>query len=482
MSLASKAVPLRGLKRRALSLGAAKAFDYAMQFLLPVVLVRCLDTASFGEYRLLWLAVGTLLGLASLNMPQSLYLFLPPAPAKEKRLYINQTVLYLAAAGLACALLVSPLNPWLPAAMAPLMAYGWLVPSFIALWVVAYLLEFLPTVDERIAWQSVALASLSVLRVSMLAAGAFLTGSMEVILWLLVAFVLVKLALLAGYIARYHGLGRPLFMPAHFRRHITLAAPFGFSSALYGLRTQADQWIAAHFFSLSSFAAFSIAPLLGSLVNVFRTSVSEVFLPSMSRLTAAGDARAMVAMNARANVMVGTLLYPALAFAFAFAEEIITFIYTAAYLEAVPVMRLYIVGFAVAVIELGSLVLLLEEGKFHLKVNAAALVLSASVSFTAAQAYGLVGAAAGGVCALFLDRAAMLARVSRRTGIPMRRMQDWRGLFLAAAFGALAGGAARGAAQAWASDGTVLGRLIVGGAVLAACYGAILLFLRRRGE
>ena len=202
MSLASKAVPLRGLKRRALSLGAAKAFDYAMQFLLPVVLVRCLDTASFGEYRLLWLAVGTLLGLASLNMPQSLYLFLPPAPAKEKRLYINQTVLYLAAAGLACALLVSPLNPWLPAAMAPLMAYGWLVPSFIALWVVAYLLEFLPTVDERIAWQSVALASLSVLRVSMLAAGAFLTGSMEVILWLLVAFVLVKLALLAGYIAR----------------------------------------------------------------------------------------------------------------------------------------------------------------------------------------------------------------------------------------------------------------------------------------
>jgi O-antigen/teichoic acid export membrane protein len=481
VSTASKAVPLRGLKRRALSLGAAKAFDYAMQFLLPVVLVRCMDTATFGEYRLLWLAVGTLLGLASLNMPQSLYLFLPPADAPTKRLYINQTVLFLALAGLAGALLVSPLNPWLPKAMAPLMEYGWLVPAFIALWVVAYMLEFLPTVDERIAWQSAALMSLSVLRVTMLGVGAFLTGSMEVVLWLLVAFVLVKLSLLFAYIARYHGVGRPLVNGAHFRRHVTLAAPFGFSSALFGLRTQVDQWIAAHLFSLSSFAAFSIAPLLGAMVNVFRTSVSEVFLPSMSRLTAAGDPKAMVALNGRANVMVGTLLYPALAFAFAFADEIITFIYTSAYIEAVPVMRLYIVGFAVAVIEMGSLVLLLEEGKFHLKVNAVVLALSATLSFAAALHFGLVGAAAGGVTGLFLDRAAMLRRVSQRTGIPMRGMQDWRGLGLALAFGALSGGLAWGVAETWLAGASVLERLIAGGAVLAACYGAILLYLRRKG-
>src|SRR5258705_817906 len=59
MSSAAKAIAWHGLKRRALSLGAMKAFDHAMQFLLPVVLVRALDTATFGEYRLLWLAIGT---------------------------------------------------------------------------------------------------------------------------------------------------------------------------------------------------------------------------------------------------------------------------------------------------------------------------------------------------------------------------------------------------------------------------------------
>ena len=70
MSAASGGVSFARLKRRALSIGAVKAFDHAMQFLLPLVLVRCLDTATFGEYRLLWLAVGTIMSFATLNMPR----------------------------------------------------------------------------------------------------------------------------------------------------------------------------------------------------------------------------------------------------------------------------------------------------------------------------------------------------------------------------------------------------------------------------
>src|SRR2546423_8768351 len=139
---------MHGLRRRALSLGAAKAFDYAMQFLLPVVLVRCLDTVTFGEYRLVWLAVGTLMYLAAFNMPQSLYLFLPRSEERVRRLYINQTSVFLGLSGLVCAFLVSPWNPWLPLALQPLAKYGALVPAFIALWMTAMLLDSLPAQDE----------------------------------------------------------------------------------------------------------------------------------------------------------------------------------------------------------------------------------------------------------------------------------------------------------------------------------------------
>lgn len=478
MSAASKAIPLRGLKRRALSLGAAKAFDQAMQFLLPVVLVRCLDTATFGEYRLLWLAVGTLMYIATFNMPGSLYFFLPRSDARLRRLYINQTMIFLGLSGLACAWLVSPWNPWLPGALAPLMEYGALVPAFVVLWLAAALLDFLPTVDERIRWQAAISMSLAALRVLMIGIGAFLTGSMEVLVWLLVAFVLVKLAVLVFYVARFHGLRRPVFDRALFASQVKMAAPIGMSTALFGMRWQGDQWIAAYLFSISQFAAFSIAGIFGAVVNVFRASVSEAFLPSMSRLQAAGDVRGMLEMNGRANVMVGALLFPMLACGFVFAEELITVIYTGAYLEAAPAMRLYIAAFAVMVIELGSIVLLLKLGRYALGINVLALVFSIALSVIGALRFGLWGAALGGTLAIYLDRLLLLRRIARHTGIPVRRLQDWRGLALALGFSVLAGAAAWAIDHYYLAARAPLERLIAGVAVLAAAYSSVLLFQR----
>src|SRR5262249_56245109 len=81
---------VRRLGRRALALGVAKAFDFAVQFLLPVVLVRFLDADAFGQYRLLWLAVGTVMAVATLDLPASLYYFLPRSDPAARRLYISQ--------------------------------------------------------------------------------------------------------------------------------------------------------------------------------------------------------------------------------------------------------------------------------------------------------------------------------------------------------------------------------------------------------
>ena len=102
----STAPTVHRLWRRALLLGSANAFDYALQFLLPLVLVRCLDTAAFGQYRLLWLVVGTVLGLATLAMPPSLYYYLPRSDRATKRLYVNQTLLFLVLSGLIAAWIV----------------------------------------------------------------------------------------------------------------------------------------------------------------------------------------------------------------------------------------------------------------------------------------------------------------------------------------------------------------------------------------
>src|SRR5690349_8621860 len=402
MNAAAKAIAAQGLARRAFSLGAVKAFDQALQFLLPVVLVRCIDTHSFGEYRLLWLAVGTVMALAPLSMPGGLYYFLPRSDAPARRLYIHQTLLFLGCTGLLSAFFVSPLNPWLPATLHPLAQYGALVPAFVALWVTSCLLDYLPTIEERIPLQAFATISVALARAALVAGGAWLTGDMNVMVWLLLATVLLKFALLIAYIGRFHGWAAPWFKRSLFAGQFAYTAPFGVASACYVLRSQADQWVAATLFTLHSFASFSIAAILGQVVNIFRQSVVEAFMPSMSRLEAAGDARSMMEMNARANAMVAMLLLPVLGFVFAFAEDLVSLVYTASYLNAATVMRVYIFGLAVLVVELSSVMQLLRQGPFSLATNIAVLGCSVAASWYGGLYLGLAGAAAGRVAPVHL--------------------------------------------------------------------------------
>lgn len=461
------------LRRRAVLLGSVNAADYAIQFLLPVALVRFLDAEVFGQYRLLWLAVTTVMIVAPLAMPQSLYYFLPRSDAATKRLFVHQTILYLAAAGLVGGLAIGPWSPLQPESLRALDGNGLLIPSLVAFWVAASLLDLLPTAEERIAWQAGITLSLSLLRACALAAAAWLTGDLRVLIWLLLAFAVLKLLLLAHYVARNHGLAGPWLERPSFAEQLRNALPFGLSGALYGLRGQADQWVAASLFALQSFAAFSIASVLGPLVNLFRLSVNQVFLPSMSRLQAAGDLLGMIDLNSRANIMVAGLLYPLLAFAFVFAEELIAVVYTATYIEAAPVMRVYIASLAVLVVELASVTLLLKEGVFAFRVNLLMLVFSVALSWLAALRFGLAGAAAGSALAICLDRLLTLKRIGMRTGIALNRLQNWRVLGQLMLLSLLAAALAWAVTAHYLLAGGLLARLSLGGTVLAAAYAAM---------
>ncbi|TMH23320.1 MAG: hypothetical protein E6H63_18210, partial [Betaproteobacteria bacterium] len=199
-------------------------------------------------------------------------------------------------------------------------------------------------------------------------------------------------------------------------------------SACYVLRSQADQWVAATLFTLHSFASFSIAAILGQVVNIFRQSVLEAFMPSMSRLEAAGEARSMMEMNARANVLVAMLLLPLLGFMFAFAADIVSLVYTASYVDAATVMRVYIMGLAALVVELSTVLQLLRQGMFNLRLNIIVLAVSVPLSYYGGVHLGLAGAAAGSVSALYLDRTIVLRRIAAISGVPVRAQQHWRSL------------------------------------------------------
>jgi O-antigen/teichoic acid export membrane protein len=228
---------------------------------------------------------------------------------------------------------------------------------------------------------------------------------------------------------------------------------------------------------VTQFAAFSVATVLGPLVQIFRQSVNNVFLPSMSRMQSQGDHAGMLGLNSRANCMVALMVYPMLAFAFVFAEEVVALVYTRTYIEAATVMRVYIVGLVVFVVELVSLLFVLGQGGFAARVNAMVLGIALPLSFWGGMEVGLAGAAMGSVTALYVERLLSLQRISRLTNTPLSKLQDWKTLAGLAIASALAAAVA-GALVRW-SEWTTLAALLAGGAIMAAAYPV---FLRLTGQ
>ncbi|MFD2270377.1 hypothetical protein ACFS07_02485 [Undibacterium arcticum] len=144
-----------GLRRSAITLALAGGVEYGLQLAIPIILVRYLDATAFGQYRLLWLLAGTALAIAPAFMPQSLFYFLPRTEPGQKRLIISNVLVYLIVAGVVVGAAASGWNPLLPETARSLFiqTYG-ISALFLALWVVASMLDVLPTADGRVRWQA----------------------------------------------------------------------------------------------------------------------------------------------------------------------------------------------------------------------------------------------------------------------------------------------------------------------------------------
>jgi O-antigen/teichoic acid export membrane protein len=190
-------------------------------------------------------------------------------------------------------------------------------------------------------------------------------------------------------------------------------------------------------------------------------------------MEASGDVRSMLDLNSRANIMIATIVCPLLGFAFAFADDLVTLVYTAAYAPAAPVMRVYIVGLAAQIVETASITMLLRQGPFVMGLNLAALVVAIALDWWAASRFGLAGAAVGSVMVIYLDRLVTLRRIASLAGMPMRKLQNWDALATRLILAALAAALAWGIVGRYLPAGMPIVRLSIGAMIVALSYAAM---------
>jgi hypothetical protein len=130
------------------------------------------------------------------------------------------------------------------------------------------------------------------------------------------------------------------------------------------------------------------------------------------------------------------------------------------------------------VVELVSILFVLKQGAYAARINAMALAVALPLSYFGATHFGLLGAAFGGVAAVYAERVVSLTRIARLTHTPIAQLQDWStlgGLLAAASLSALVASTV----LAWKGL-PLLGTLAAGAAIVAVTYPAALYLTGQR--
>jgi O-antigen/teichoic acid export membrane protein len=465
---------MASLARNTLLLTMSGSVEFALQFAIPMIFVRHLDQATFGEYRLLWLMASTALALAPAFMPQSLFFFLPRADQQHQRVYIGNVLAWLALGGAAVALATSGFNPALPRNVGQLFADSHGMSSlFLGCWMVVSLMFVLPTAEGRINWQAGNDITLSILRTVLLASAAIFAHTLVWVMAALMVEALARIAMLGVYLATRPGGARLAARPRALLEQARYALPFAAGNGLYLLRSQSDQWIVASTLTPALFGMFSISAVFLPVAALIRQPISNAMMPRLNKAYADGQLGEITRLYQKSSTAATLMLVPLAGALLCVASELVQVVYTGRYIGATPVMRIYLVGMMLQGCAAGHVLPALDRGRFAVINNGCCLAISVACSYFGARHFGLAGAACGSVISFAVSELWSLCVVARVLGVGPLDLLPWRAL-LCAGLGSAAGLALVGL-MAPLFQGPALLVLVQKGCVFALAFVALFL-------
>lgn len=398
-------------------LAASGCIEFGLQFLIPIVLVRNLAAEDFGKYRILMLTAGTAMALAPTFMPQSLFYFLPRASKNEHGTVIGTVMAYLVGAGIVVAIVTSPANPFLGSALREVFAASHGASAlFLWLWVVVSIATVLPVAEGRVPWRVTSDVCIAALRALGIGLAALYTHQLTWVIWALAFEMILRFSVLCAYLNTRDG-GARLRVDMHcLLAQLRYSLPFAVGAALFVLRAQADQWIAAAVLSHAAFAAFTIGAVVLPVASLIRQPINSAVLPHVSQAFASNDFPRILHLLSKSSHVAALILLPIAGILFAVAPELVNLMFTPKYQAATPVMRIYLLGIMFQTIATGYALPALNMGPLAMRINAACLAFSIICSGLGVYFLGMAGAAIGSVLAFAISETVNVLAIGSRLG------------------------------------------------------------------
>jgi O-antigen/teichoic acid export membrane protein len=382
----------------------------------------------------------------ALGLPLSILYYLARLRDADKKAFIVQSVVLLAAGASATGLAVflgADLiagafgNPDLAALLRLFAVYPVLIAPSLAV-------EGVLIVSGRVLQFAVfAIASrLAVLGAGVVtvAAGGTLTHLFALILAAGVIEIAVAGMLLRGAVKTFEATPRPgqLSRRPTIREQFAIALPTGLSNMVGILNQELDKLIIAGAFSLSQFARYANGaleiPILGTIVS----SVSTVLMPEFTRRYNEGDHAGVLNLWHESVCKVALLQFPLLIFFGLFASEFIVLLFSDTYRDSAVIFQIYVVATVPKLTWYGTLLVAIGRTRAPLWGSIIALTTNVILNLLFIRWIGFTGPAIATTLAAYGTTVFDLSRIRTALGVGWLGVFPWRRLALILLVGSLA--------------------------------------------
>ena len=384
--------------------------------ILPLLLVRRLDQHSFGVYKLVFLVVTTAITLLPFGFGMSAYYFLPRERDRQGAVILN-ILLFLATIGVCGGLLVA-LVPQLLLFIArgdqAVVPFSSWIGAVIALWIVGSFLDVAPIANHEARLGSQMMLGVSLIRTLLLVAAAAIFATIQSLLVAALVYGLIQIGVLLFYLAkRFPGFWRA-FDRELLKSQLVYALPLGSAGLLYIFQTDLHNYFVSHRFGPSAFAVYSIGCFDLPLVFMLTEAAASVLMPRVSELQKTGETREIILVTLRATRKLSAVLFPAYIFLMVMAGEVLTFLFTARYLESSPIFRINLTLLPLSVFLLDPIVRVYAQYRYRLVGLHVVLflLLLANLPWATAR-FNLVGAITVVVAVRLVERTTIVLAASR---------------------------------------------------------------------
>jgi len=461
------------LARQAVVLSIARMANFGLMLLSPVILVRILPVAQFGQYREFLVYTSLLIVYAAFNINDSLLYFIPSHSASSWRV-VRQTTVLVARTSCAIVALVVVLDLLFKGALIG----HFLIPTalYALLFVNLDFWEWYWLANHRPAPVFIYTAGRLIARMLVVIIAATFSHDVTVIVWSLIALEGARLvgSAIAWKVSAVPN--EPPAAPGLWREQLRYCLPWGVAMVIGTTTRNLGNIAIVKWLGAVSLAYYTIGLYGEPIIVTVRNSISTVLLPEMVRKNATGSGDRLEIWG-RATVYNCIVLFPIAVLLVRFAEPVIAATFGNAYRPAAPVLQVY------------GLVVVRECFDLTLPLRAAnrttplvystliGLVVGAAALAVFVPRIGIVG----GVSALAVSSTSeaifLGILVARMSGVSAAKLAPWRTIATVAAAAILAGVATW--SRIWNAVPGFLG-VICASLVYAALFGLLLKLFRVR--